>query len=167
MICCERGLLHGGRSSGEKVWRPRGGGAAGARATGVAAAFGLLLEALIRFWRAGWLVVKEIACCYVAWWRPALMVFLPVGGSGGWPRCWLSGYKWEEMGEDRLWVLWEWNCGRSGSEGLSSGGLRGEWMGERSGCSSFGEWGWGWDGRGRRKSKTSRRGRLVLVSFAK
>jgi len=45
----------------------------GAGAAGVAAVFGLLLEALIRSWRASRLAVKEIACCYVAWWRPALM----------------------------------------------------------------------------------------------
>jgi hypothetical protein len=45
----------------------------GAGAAGVAAVFGLLLEALIRSWRASRLAVKEIACYYVAWWRPALM----------------------------------------------------------------------------------------------
>jgi hypothetical protein len=39
----------------------------GAGAAGVAAVFGLLLEALIRSWRASRLAVKEIACCYVAW----------------------------------------------------------------------------------------------------
>jgi len=44
--------------------------------------FGLLLEALIRYWHAGRLAVKEIACCCVARWRPALMVFLPVGVDG-------------------------------------------------------------------------------------
>ena len=38
--------------------------------------------------------------------------------------------KWGEIG-----------CGFCGSEGLFSGGLRREWMGERSGCSGFGEWG--------------------------
>jgi len=48
------------------VLRPRRGGSAGAEAAGVAAVFGLLLEALFRSWRAGRLAVKEIACCCVA-----------------------------------------------------------------------------------------------------
>jgi len=45
----------------------------GVGAAGVVAMFGLLLEALIRSLRVGWLAVKEIACCCVAWWRSALM----------------------------------------------------------------------------------------------
>jgi hypothetical protein len=45
----------------------RGGGGAGVGVTGVAAVFGLLLEALIRSWQAGRLAMKEIACCCVAW----------------------------------------------------------------------------------------------------